>query len=50
MSRTFSDRSHGFRTSTRLPHRAAGNPADLDRGRVVHRGRYLRLFRVWIMR
>jgi hypothetical protein len=28
-----------------LPYRAAGNPADLDRDRVVYRGRHLRLLR-----
>ena len=31
---------------TRMPHRAAGDPRDLDRDHVVHRGRHLRLLRV----
>ena len=43
----FSGHSHGFRPQARLPHCPAGNGSDLDRDRVVHRGRHFRLFRVF---
>ena len=41
----FSNWSHGFR-KPRVPYRTAGDPQDLDRDHMVHRGRYLRLLRV----
>src|SRR5271165_6027128 len=42
----FSSRSHGFRKGTGLPYRAAAGTRRLDRDRVVHRRRHLRLLRI----
>jgi retron-type reverse transcriptase len=40
----FSDHSHGFRASTRMPHRTQRNLLQLAWNHLVHRGRHLKVF------
>ena len=40
----FSDRSHGFRASTRMSYRAQGNLLQMEGKRLVRRGRHFAMF------
>ncbi len=40
----FSNHSHGFQTQQRMSHSVAGN-SDMERNPLVHRGRYIQIFR-----